>query len=194
MSSPTYVIRPILTRPRQTPDARTPAEEKEVALGSDNRTFLGFLGSYPSLSFLRFGSDRTPPTSVQATKRPNVNAAPSPMTDGDRNPDIPHTILSIPRPSASNATATALSAVRVASERRFRLSTLIAFMLIAFLLGSLLRSLLSPADFIYVVNDIREATDELGVVEPGWREIKRLVEVKYIVGGWDFQIAVVRRH
>jgi hypothetical protein len=30
--------------------------------------------------------------------------------------------------------------------------------------------------------------------EAGWREIRRLVEVKYLVGGWDFQVAVVRRH
>lgn len=75
-------------------------------------------------------------------------------------------------------------------------------MLIAFLLGSLLRSLLSPADFIYVVTDLGDVPDGvtrapgggLAQLEPGWREIKRLVELKYIAGGWDFQIAVVRRH
>ena len=33
-----------------------------------------------------------------------------------------------------------------------------------------------------------------GELASGWREIKRLLEVKYIVGGWDFQVAVVRRH
>lgn len=61
--------------------------------------------------------------------------------------------------------------------------------LIAFLMGSLLRSLLSPADFIYLVTDPHDVDDQ-----KGWREIRRLVEVKYIMGGWDFQIAVVRRH
>jgi len=61
--------------------------------------------------------------------------------------------------------------------------------LIAFLIGSLLRSLLSPADFIYVVTDLQGVEHTTG-----WREIKRLVEVKYIFGGWDFQIAMVRRH
>lgn len=60
---------------------------------------------------------------------------------------------------------------------------------IAFLMGSLLRSLISPADFIYVMPSL-EGLEE---VSSGWREIKRLVEVKYLVGGWDFQIAVVRR-
>ncbi|THU94911.1 hypothetical protein K435DRAFT_966661 [Dendrothele bispora CBS 962.96] len=69
-------------------------------------------------------------------------------------------------------------------------STIIVVALIAFLIGSLLRSLLSPADFIYVVTDLREVEE----METGWREIRRLFELKYIVGGWDFQIAVVRRH
>ena len=61
--------------------------------------------------------------------------------------------------------------------------------LIAFLIGSLLRSLLSPADFIYVVTDLQDVEHSTG-----WREIKRLLEFKYILGGWDFQIAMVRRH
>lgn len=72
----------------------------------------------------------------------------------------------------------------------YPLSTVVFVALIAFLVGSLLRSLLSPADFIYVVTDEKE----IGDVSVGWREIKRLLEVKYVVGGWDFQIAVVRRH
>ena len=72
----------------------------------------------------------------------------------------------------------------------YPLSTVVIVALIAFLVGSLLRSLLSPADFIYVVTDEKE----IGNVSAGWREIKRLFEVKYVVGGWDFQIAVVRRH
>lgn len=57
-------------------------------------------------------------------------------------------------------------------------------------MGSFLRSLLSPADFIYVVSD-RKDLEEMNA---GWREVRRLLEVKYIVGGWDFQVAVVRRH
>ncbi|KAF5338035.1 hypothetical protein D9758_014260 [Tetrapyrgos nigripes] len=68
-------------------------------------------------------------------------------------------------------------------------SRIIIVALIAFLIGSLLRSLLSPADFIYVVTDLREVEE----VESGWREIRRLFELKYIAGGWDFQIAVSRQ-
>jgi hypothetical protein len=72
------------------------------------------------------------------------------------------------------------------------MSTVLVVALIAFLIGSLLRSLLSPADFIYVVTDLRDAEEANSVA--GWREIRRLLEVKYVVGGWDFQVAVVRRH
>ena len=71
----------------------------------------------------------------------------------------------------------------------YPLATLVFVALIAFLVGSLLRSLLSPADFIYVVTDLREAEEGVG----GWREIRRLVEIKYLWGGWDLQVAVVRR-
>lgn len=74
--------------------------------------------------------------------------------------------------------------------RTFTLWTVIVIGLISFLIGSLLRSLISPADFIYVATDL----GEMGEMSGGWREVKRLVEVKHIVGGWDFQIAVVRRH
>ena len=77
-----------------------------------------------------------------------------------------------------------------APRQEYPLRVVILIALIAFLLGSLLRSLLSPSDFIYVVTDV----GSLEQVESGWREIRRLVEVKYLVGGWDFQIAVVRRH
>ena len=52
--------------------------------------------------------------------------------------------------------------------------------------------MLSPADFVYVagsLSDVQEAD-----VSARWREIRRLLEVKYLFGGWDFQIALVRRH
>lgn len=129
--------------------------------------------------------------------------------------------------------------------RMYPRSTLLFVALIAFLLGSLLRSLLSPADFIYVVTDAQDASSSshasspalsavtcppagtgveapgtcgpvgpgmagstkgsskalelaqsagVGVDGSGWREIRRLLEIKYLVGGWDFQVAVVRRH
>lgn len=75
---------------------------------------------------------------------------------------------------------------------RYQLSTVIMVALIAFLIGSLIRSMLSPADFVYVVSDLNDVPGDTMV--SGWREIKRLLEVKYIIGGWDFQVALVRRH
>ena len=77
------------------------------------------------------------------------------------------------------------------TAKSYPLTTVLLVGLIAFLIGSLLRSLLSPADFIYVVTDLREAEEASNV--GGWREIRRLLEIKYLVGGWDFQVAVVRR-
>lgn len=81
---------------------------------------------------------------------------------------------------------------RQTGGHRYTMSTLLFAGLIAFLMGSLLRSLLSPADFIYVVTDLGAAEEANSV--GGWREIRRLLEIKYLVGGWDFQVAVVRRH
>lgn len=90
-----------------------------------------------------------------------------------------------------DATTVARSLRAISTPRQeYPLRAVILIALIAFLLGSLLRSLLSPSDFIYVVTDV----GSMEQVEGGWREIRRLVEVKYLVGGWDFQIAVVRRH
>jgi hypothetical protein len=78
----------------------------------------------------------------------------------------------------------------VNTRSMYPLRVVVVVALIAFLVGSLLRSLLSPADFIYLVTDVQE----LEQIESGWREIRRLVEVKYIIGGWDLQLAVVKRH
>ncbi|KAJ7272598.1 hypothetical protein B0H12DRAFT_1091218 [Mycena haematopus] len=71
----------------------------------------------------------------------------------------------------------------------YPLSTLVIAVLIAFLMGSLFRSLLSPADFIYVVRELGEDEEA-----KGWREIRRLIEVKHFAWGYDVHIALVRRH
>ncbi|KAJ3774493.1 hypothetical protein FB446DRAFT_728658 [Lentinula raphanica] len=79
----------------------------------------------------------------------------------------------------------------------YPVSTLMIIALIAFLIGSLFRSLLSPADFVYVVRDLGEAAEAQvmgGSSDSGWREMRRLFEIKYVFGGWDFQVAVVKRH
>lgn len=77
-----------------------------------------------------------------------------------------------------------------ANTRLYPLSTVLIISLISFLIGSLLRSLLTPADFVYISQDLNELEGGRG----GWREIRRLVEFKYAVGGWDFLIGIVRRH
>ncbi|KAJ6581088.1 hypothetical protein B0H19DRAFT_1113568 [Mycena capillaripes] len=73
----------------------------------------------------------------------------------------------------------------------YPLSTVVIIALIAFLIGSLFRSLLSPADFIYVVGELGEQEEA-----KGWREIRRLIEVnlQYIGWGYDVGIVLVRRH
>lgn len=83
----------------------------------------------------------------------------------------------------------------------FSLPTLLFVALVSFLLGSLFRSLLSPADFIAFLPLDGTTEDELvlaiggGVVagERGWRELRRLLEIKGIWGGEDLMVGVVRR-
>lgn len=139
---------------------------------------LSFLHSYPNpLSRFTSTSPRTTtkPLSSSNSSSHRNSVVPNELPGGFNDPDngsMPH--------STPSTYPTSL----------YPLSTIIVVALIAFLIGSLLRSLLSPADFIYVVTDLQEAED----ASTGWREIKRLLEVKYIMGGWDFQIAVVRRH
>ena len=113
----------------------------------------------------------TPPISKPGSRRPSNSFFKLPGTLNDVN-DTPASIT----PNILTAPTVSLPMVMIIA-------------LIAFLIGSLLRSLLSPADFIYVVTDLQDVDHTTG-----WREIKRLVEVKYILGGWDFQIAMVRRH
>ncbi len=157
----------------------TPTDEKKPILEVESsQGLLKFLNAYPN-NLLRFASGSS-------------SASPS---------SVSRSTSSIPLTTTSVGDA-AISVVRAATVPRYSVSTLVSVALIAFLLGSLLRSLLSPADFIYVVSDlddiparvVGQADGGLSIIEPGWREIRRLLEVKYIVGGWDFQIAVVRRH
>ena len=134
---------------------------------------LGFLGSYQN-PLSHFSTKASTPTNRSSTDLVGLAA---------REPQPPGMYV--------DAAKVARSLRAISTPRQeYPLRVVILIALIAFLLGSLLRSLLSPSDFIYVVTDV----GSLEQVESGWREIRRLVEVKYLVGGWDFQIAVVRRH
>lgn len=134
---------------------------------------LGFLGSYQN-PLSHFSTKASTPVNGSTTDLAGLSTK-------DAQP-----------PGVRSDAATATRSLRAISTPRqeYPLRAVILIALIAFLLGSLLRSLLSPSDFIYVVTDV----GSLEQVEGGWREIRRLVELKYLVGGWDFQIAVVRRH
>ncbi|KAF7317793.1 hypothetical protein MKEN_00867200 [Mycena kentingensis (nom. inval.)] len=107
-----------------------------------------------------------------ASQNPNAGAAASlsksPMPGGLGDVDVPH---------ADTRTAS--------GPRTYGLSQVVIIALIAFLIGSLFRSLLSPADFIYVVRELEEGE------EKGWREIRRLIEVKYVAGGYDLNVALL---
>ncbi|KAL0071320.1 hypothetical protein AAF712_001176 [Marasmius tenuissimus] len=61
--------------------------------------------------------------------------------------------------------------------------------LIAFLLGSFMRSLLEPTDFVYIAPSSADASFASG---SEWREVKRVVELPS-GGRWDLWIGFVRR-
>ncbi|THH28692.1 hypothetical protein EUX98_g5497 [Antrodiella citrinella] len=155
---------------------------------------LRFLNSYPN-PLLRFSSSSSRQVPGALT------SASSPALVGSQQRVLSSSSLSSEKSKAKErdaASSTSLIAEGVAFmsktrvvQQMYPLRTLIIAALIGFLLGSLLRSLISPADFIYVSTDMKDVES---TAASGWREIRRLVEIKYILGGWDFQIAVVRRH
>lgn len=145
---------------------------------------LGFLNAYPN-----------PLARWTTSSKNNSQIQPPSLASSRRSsgtlPKVPGGLVEDEsRAGETTSTVSTTTTATSPSSNMYPLSVILIVALIAFLIGSLLRSLLSPADFIYVVTDIKDAEE----VSAGWREIRRLVEVKYIVGGWDFQIAVVRRH
>lgn len=151
----------------------TTASPEGAAPQTRSGGLLGFLGSYQN-PLSHFSTRASTPVNGSTTGLAG-------LTTEDAQPPGAHVdVVAVARSLRTTTTP----------RQEYPLRVVILIGLIAFLLGSLLRSLLSPSDFIYVVTDV----GSLEQVEGGWREIRRLVEVKYLVGGWDFQIAVVRRH
>ncbi|KAG9313239.1 hypothetical protein JVU11DRAFT_6701 [Chiua virens] len=170
----------------KSPPPESPENGSATQPCSPNSTsggLLGFLNAYPNPLARWTTSVKSPaqirPPSLASSRRSSVTL-----------PKVPGGLKDETRKSEAGSSATVATATNPSSPRMYPLSVILVVALIAFLIGSLLRSLLSPADFIYVVTDIKDAEE----MSTGWREIRRLVEIKYIVGGWDFQIAVVRRH
>ncbi|PCH36426.1 hypothetical protein WOLCODRAFT_134238 [Wolfiporia cocos MD-104 SS10] len=156
----------------------------ETTAGDSASTgLLRFLNAYPN-PLLRFTAQARRST---GNVNPTPGSPPEAASGGPAGETPPSDESGVDRPQGERV---AVLAPRTVKCRAYPLSTVVIIALIAFLMGSFLRSLLSPADFIYVVSDRRDLED----VSAGWREIKRLLEFKYIVGGWDFQIAMVRRH
>jgi hypothetical protein len=161
--------------------------------------FFGFLQTYPNPFLTRFGfSAADGPTTRLGDGDSRISEVDISESEKEKDKTMSKeegTISGVSSSNASDSDVTDVTAAISENDARpsvvngYRLSTLVFVGLIAFLIGSLLRSLLSPADFVYVVRDL-DAQHEAH----GWREIRRLFEIAYLIGGWDFQIAVVRRH
>lgn len=182
---------------------------------------------FPLLRYLtklpQVGTDVTSPATRPVNQLFSFwNASTSLLGWGTGSP-APPTIVSTPEPStesngaaaeepakpendsstAASEAATSTTAVDtllpsdVAVSRVYPLQTLIIVAIIAFLFGSLVRSLASPADFIYFNTDASDSDDALvravDQQSAGWREVRRLLEFKRGLFGWDVVIAVVRR-
>ncbi|GAA5942051.1 uncharacterized protein JCM15063_004284 [Sporobolomyces koalae] len=108
----------------------------------------------------------------------------------------------------SSAQAPLVPGGLLVQKRGYSLGSVIAVALIAFLLGSFLRSLLTPADYIvyHAVPATSSATSSsvagdsvekalLTAFDPHrrWKEAKRLVELRTGFVGWDLIVAAVKR-
>ncbi|GAA5990862.1 hypothetical protein JCM10908_000052 [Rhodotorula pacifica] len=100
--------------------------------------------------------------------------------------------------STVDVTETSPSGV-VAVRRTYTLSFVLVVAIISFLIGSLLRSLLTPADYIIYRpestaghSDVEHALLSALDVNRRWREARRLLELRGLLG-WDLMVAAVKR-
>ncbi|RPD57231.1 hypothetical protein L226DRAFT_536615 [Lentinus tigrinus ALCF2SS1-7] len=173
-------IKEVATENQATP---VPSSTENHAPESAASGLMRILNEYTHHPFLRFSPSRRSSALFTAT---------SSSPEGSESSAVPGAVDGAANRGPGSGGLLTRAQVRKGAARTgsYPLSTVVIVALIAFLVGSLLRSLLSPADFIYVVTDKQEISN----ADTGWRELKRLLEVKYVIGGWDFQIAVVRRH
>ncbi|KAJ4474926.1 hypothetical protein J3R30DRAFT_624619 [Lentinula aciculospora] len=151
---------------------------------------LNFLPSYPNLLWRFTTSGTAANIATAGTKSSSGSSGGNLVTVGVGGKNV---AVMVPKPRKASNNVGRPTVIN--PTRLYPVSTLMIIALIAFLIGSLFRSLLSPADFVYVVKDLGDAAEAqvLGGTA-GWREMRRLFEIKYVFGGWDFQVAVVRRH
>lgn len=86
------------------------------------------------------------------------------------------------------------------NRRTYTLSFVVLVAVISFLLGSLLRSLLTPADYIIYTPRVDEGQQVERVLmqafdpERRWREARRLLEIRsFFFSQWDLIFAAVKR-
>ncbi|KAG6852904.1 hypothetical protein C0991_008273 [Blastosporella zonata] len=169
------------------PDTLTPHVPHVASSGGG---LMGFWHGYNN-PLAMFTTSVTTTTTTTSEKKDDDNNNTGTTSSNNANSDTtPSAEEGSPKADAGSGEVEVGVEVAGNGRRQFPLSTVLVVALIAFLIGSLLRSLLSPADFIYFVTDVGDGEEGVG----GWREIRRLLEVKYVLGGWDFQVAVVRRH
>ncbi|GAA5880465.1 hypothetical protein JCM3774_005201 [Rhodotorula dairenensis] len=101
--------------------------------------------------------------------------------------------------STVDVTETSSSGVVVAVRRTYTLSFVLVVAIISFLIGSLLRSLLTPADYIIYRpepiaghSDVEHALLSALDANRRWREARRLLELRGLLG-WDLMVAAVKR-
>ncbi|KAB5592539.1 hypothetical protein CTheo_4006 [Ceratobasidium theobromae] len=135
-------------------------------------TLFGFLSAYtnpvpkmPPIS----DTETQPKRTAEPTQPPEQSSVQEPTTDVVQRTKPPQQLM---------------------FDQRHSTATVLIVAIIAFLVGSLLRSLISPADFIYMGST---KSPNAHPDADGWRQVKRLVEIKYAWWGWDFVVAVVRR-
>jgi len=156
-----------------------PVQSKSSGLFNYFNAYSDWLGSSTSTSR---GSKHDPGAIASSGKRSSSKTASKSRKDSRKS--------EVKNDTAEEGTPP-LVIQQVRAPRTYSLSTVLIVALIFLLVGSLLRSLISPADFVYFRPS--NSQDEMDH-EDGWREIKRIFEVKYMIGGWDFVVAAVRRH
>ncbi|KAG8901797.1 hypothetical protein FRB99_005097 [Tulasnella sp. 403] len=174
-------------------DPPVPASEPQTLLAPPARSSSQFFNFWNASGTL-LGLARSPAPSPTLVETPAIDKA----TPKVQTRDEQDTLVKAGGSDTSSETTTAVSS-RCRSSMgscTYPLSTVIIIALISFLFGSLIRSLASPADFIYFVStpDTNEALAQAAQSDAtGWREVRRLLEFKRGLFGWDVVVAVVRR-
>ncbi|GAA5849765.1 hypothetical protein JCM8547_000556 [Rhodosporidiobolus lusitaniae] len=190
-------VTPVLTDDFEFPDPKSPGNVTPADDGARSPVLGGKKSIKPA----------------QLSRRDTASSADSPLAHGAAGPLL-NILNSYPLSrlgtSVINATApvvvtesTTMEGGAVAVRRTYTLSFVLLAGVIAFLLGSLLRSLLTPADYIIYRPD---SAAQHGAVEQAllqafdphrkWKEARRLLELRSAWGGWfgwDIIVAAVKR-